>query len=122
MLADHALVRRQSLSEIRNINVNLQWLKTRGLDIEAAYNLPLSGFSELPGAFNFRLLATHTFENKTNLFGTVTDRVGETGGALGSPDWLASLVVGYDERRIPGQCDDALHQQRRAQCLVYGPD
>jgi len=86
----------QSLSEIRNINTNLQWLKTRGLDIEAAYNLPLSSFGELPGAFNFRLLTTHTFENKTNLFGTVTDRVGETGGLLGSPDWLASLMVGYE--------------------------
>lgn len=85
----------QSLSEIRNINVNLQWLTTRGLDIEAAYNLPLSSFSELPGAFNFRLLATKTFEARTNLFGTVTDRVGETGSAVGAPDWLASLVVGY---------------------------
>ena len=84
-----------SLVEIRNVNVNLQWLKVRGLDIEAAYNLPLSGFSELPGAFNFRLLATHTFENTTNLFGTLTDRVGETGSAVGQPDWLASLMVGY---------------------------
>jgi outer membrane receptor protein involved in Fe transport len=84
-----------SLVEIRNVNVNLQWLKVRGLDIEAAYNLPLSSFSSLPGGFNFRLLATKTFENTTNLFGTLTDRVGETGSAVGQPDWLATLVVGY---------------------------
>jgi len=83
-----------TLSEIRNININLQWLKTSGIDMEAAYNLPLSRFSNAPGAFDFRLLATHTFENATNLFGVVTDRVGETGGT-GSPDWLATLYVGY---------------------------
>lgn len=83
-----------TLSEIRNININLQWLKTRGIDIEAAYALPLSRFSDAPGAFNFRLLATHTIENSTNLFGVVTDRVGETGGT-GSPDWMGTLFLGY---------------------------
>jgi len=83
-----------TLAEIRNVNINLQWLKTSGIDMEAAYNLPLSRFSDAPGSFNFRLLATHTFENATNLFGVVTDRVGETGGT-GAPDWLATLFVGY---------------------------
>lgn len=87
-----------SLAEIRNVNVNLQWLKVRGVDIEAAYRLPLSNFSNLPGGFNFRLLATKTLENTTNLFDVVTDRVGETGSAGGQPDWLATLVVGYENQ------------------------
>ncbi len=91
----------QSLLEIRNINVNLQWLKTSGLDIEAAYSLPLSDFGSLPGAFDFRLLATHVFENKSNLFGVVTDRVGETGGT-GSPDWYATFLLGYTNGPFQG--------------------
>ena len=106
-----------TLAEIRNVNINLQWLKTSGIDMEAAYNLPLSRFSDAPGSFNFRLLATHTFENATNLFGVVTDRVGETGGA-GAPDWLATLFVGYTTGELPGERNHALHQQRRAECAV----
>ena len=85
----------QSLSEIRNVNVNLQWLRTKGLDIEAAYKLPLSNFSDLPGTLNFRLLASRTYEVATNLFGVITDRAGETGGAGGAPTWLATLNTGY---------------------------
>ena len=46
----------QSLSEIRNVNVNLQWLRTSGLDIETAYKLPLSRISELPGTLTTRYI------------------------------------------------------------------
>ncbi|MET0291735.1 MAG: TonB-dependent receptor, partial [Steroidobacteraceae bacterium] len=85
----------QSLAEVRNINVNLQWLRTSGLDIEAAYKLPLANFSSLPGTLNFRLLGTRTYETSSNLFGIVTDRAGETGGLGGAPTWLANLYTGY---------------------------
>jgi iron complex outermembrane recepter protein len=92
----------QSLSEIRNVNVNLQWLRTSGLDIETAYKLPLSRISELPGTLNFRLLASRTYEVATNLFGAVTDRAGETGGAGGAPTWLATLNSGYSNGPFTG--------------------
>lgn len=46
----------QSQSEIRNVNVNLQWLRTSGLDIETAYKLPLSRISELPGTLTTRYI------------------------------------------------------------------
>jgi hypothetical protein len=92
----------QSLSEIRNVNLNLQWLRTRGLDIEAAYRLPLSRFGEMPGTLNFRLLASRTYELATNLFGVVTDRAGETGGLGGSPSWLATLNTGYSNGSFNG--------------------
>jgi outer membrane receptor protein involved in Fe transport len=82
------------LLEVRGVNINLQWLKTRGVDVEVAYALPLSRFSQLPGALNFRLLGTKTLENSTNLFGIITNRVGETGGG-GSPNWMSSLFAGY---------------------------
>jgi outer membrane receptor protein involved in Fe transport len=85
----------QSLSEIRNVNVNLQWLRTSGLDVEAVYRLPLANISELPGTLNFRLLASRTYELATNLFGVVTDRAGEVGGLGGSPSWLGTLNTGY---------------------------
>jgi hypothetical protein len=71
-------------------------LRTSGLDIETAYKLPLSRFSEMPGTLNFRLLASRTYELATNLFGVVTDRAGETGGLGGSPTWLATLNTGYN--------------------------
>ncbi len=75
-----------SLLEVRNVNFNLQWLRTRGIDIEAEYKLPMG--------LSFRALATRTLENSTNLFGVVTDRMGETGGA-GLPKWLANLYTTY---------------------------
>ncbi|HXC57870.1 MAG TPA: TonB-dependent receptor, partial [Steroidobacteraceae bacterium] len=92
----------QSLTEVRNVNVNLQWLRTSGLDIETAYRLPLSRFSELPGTLNFRLLASRTYELATNLYGVVTDRAGETGGTGGSPTWLATLNTGYSNGPFTG--------------------
>lgn len=91
-----------ALSEIRNVNLNLQWLRTRGLDIEAMYRLPLARFGEMPGALTFRLLASRTYEHSTNLFGVVTDRAGETGGLLGSPTWLATLNAGYSNGPFTG--------------------
>jgi outer membrane receptor protein involved in Fe transport len=84
------------LSEIRNVNVNLQWLRTRGLDLEADYRLPLDVVSEAAtGMLSFRLLATRTFESSTNLFGQVTDQVGVTGSGAGIPDWLFNLYTTY---------------------------
>jgi iron complex outermembrane recepter protein len=84
------------LSEIRNVNVNLQWLRTRGLDLEADYRQPLDAINPaLGGDLNFRLLATRTFESSTNLFGVVTDQVGTTGSAGGIPTWLVNLYTTY---------------------------
>ncbi len=84
-----------ALTEIRNVNVNLNWLRTSGVDMEAAYKLPLSNFSSLPGSLNFRLLATRTFETSTNVLGVIVDRAGETGGLTGAPTWLANLYTSY---------------------------
>jgi outer membrane receptor protein involved in Fe transport len=77
-----------TLAEVRNVNVNLQWLRTRGLDLEADYRQPVGDAGDL----SFRLLATRTFESSTNLFGVVTDRAGETGGA-GIPHLLLNLYT-----------------------------
>ncbi|MEP7311380.1 MAG: hypothetical protein ABI859_02250, partial [Pseudomonadota bacterium] len=84
------------LAEVRGVNVNLQWLRTRGLDLEADYRMPLGDLSSsLGGDLSFRLLATRTFESSTNLFGVVTDQVGTTGSAGGIPNWLVNLYSTY---------------------------
>ncbi len=80
-----------SLAEIRNVNVNLQWLKSRGVDFELAYTLPIS---VLAGDVSVRVLTTRVMENSTNLFGTVTDRAGETGGG-GLPEWSTVMNLTY---------------------------
>jgi iron complex outermembrane recepter protein len=87
-----------SLAEIRNVNVNLQWLRVRGVDLEAQYRLPLSNLAANgKGDLTFRLLGTRTLENATNLFGVINDRAGETGNAAtaGTPDWLVNLFTTY---------------------------
>ena len=87
------------LLEIRNITVNLQWLKTSGLDIEAAYSLPLSDFGScrVPISGCWRPMCSKT----SRTFWVVTDRVGETGGT-GSPDWYATFLVGYTNGPFQG--------------------
>jgi iron complex outermembrane recepter protein len=112
----------QSLSEVRNINVNLQWLRTRGLDIEAAYRVPLANFSSLPGTVNLRLLATRTFETSSNLFGIVTDRAGETGGLGGAPTWLANLYTGYSVGGFTGTLSTRYIHAGLLNALYTGPD
>lgn len=112
----------QTLVEVANANVNLQWLKNRGIDWEVAYRLPLSRFSSLPGTLNFRLLANHTLETSTNLFGVVTDRAGETGGLGGSPDWLATLISGYTGDRWHANITTRFISSGIFNVLYTGPD
>lgn len=111
----------QSLSEIRNINLNLQWLRTSGLDIETAYKLPLSRIGDLPGTLNFRLLASRTYELATNLFGVVTDRAGETGGLGGSPTWLATLNTGYSNGPFTGTLTTRYIRGGKLNATYYEP-
>jgi iron complex outermembrane receptor protein len=111
----------QSLAEVRNVNVNLQWLRTSGLDVEAAYRLPLSRVSELPGTLNFRLLASRTYELATNLYGAVTDRAGETGGAGGSPTWLATLNTGYSNGPFTGTLTTRYIRGGKLNAAAYEP-
>jgi outer membrane receptor protein involved in Fe transport len=111
----------QTLVEVANANVNLQWLKNRGLDAEIAYRLPLSRFSSLPGRFDLRLLANHSLENSTNLFGVVTDRQGETGG-VGAADWVATLITGYTHERFQANITTRFISAGKFNVLYTGPD
>jgi iron complex outermembrane receptor protein len=84
-----------AITEIDNTNVNLQWLRTQGFDVEADYRLPLAKLkADLPGAVTFRLLGTNTRNSSTNLFGTVTNQAG-VDGAGGIPQWILNMYGTY---------------------------
>ena len=84
------------LTEVRNANVNLQWLHTRGLDVEADYRVPLSAMvSDFVGELSLRALVSKTYESSTNLFGVVTNQVGATGTGAGVPDAIINLYATY---------------------------
>ncbi len=106
-----------TLSEVRNVNVNLQWLRTRGLDLEADFRQPIGAAGDL----NFRLLATRTFESAANLFGVVTDRAGETGGA-GIPDWLINLYTNWSRGPLSMTLTTRYIAEGKYNRLFTGPD
>ena len=79
-----------SLTQVRNVNLNLDELRVRGEDVELSYSLPLAGQS-----LDFRLLASHVEEITTTTFGIAVDRSGQTGNiaATALPDWLLRANV-----------------------------
>ncbi|MFZ9585848.1 MAG: TonB-dependent receptor domain-containing protein, partial [Pseudohongiellaceae bacterium] len=107
-----------SLAEIRNVNVNLQWLKSRGVDLELAYTLPIAF---LPGDLSVRVLATRVIENATNLFGTIIDRSGETGGA-GTPEWTANSFLTYADGPFSVTLSGRYISEGIFNALWIGPD
>jgi outer membrane receptor protein involved in Fe transport len=85
---------RSSITQVRTGNVNLQWTKNQGIDTEIAYRLPLSRFSALPGALNFRLLGNHLLKAQTLNNTTLTDSTDAYGAS-----WTVSLITGYTADR-----------------------
>ena len=84
-----------NLTEVRNINLNLQNLRNTGVDVEGDYRLPLNVVNDKwVGDFSLRVLASRTIASKTNLFGVITNNAGDTGGG-GSPDWLLNVYTTY---------------------------
>ena len=68
----------QSITQVRNVSLNLDELRTRGEDIELSYSQPIGA-----GQSGLRLLASHVEESTTETFGIAVDRAGQTGGLLG---------------------------------------
>ncbi len=85
-----------AISEIRNVFINIAQAKTRGVDVEAFYNRPITLFG---GAESLRVRAfvTHVTEDSTvaQAGATKFDRAGQTGLAGGAPDWQANVTLGY---------------------------
>jgi hypothetical protein len=104
----------QSITEIRNVALNLDRIVTDGLDIEAEYRVPL-GQGE--NALLLRGLATYVGKLKTVSFGDSVDRAGQTGMTVGlaAPRWTVNGYITYASPRVtltvqgryiaPGQYD-----------------
>jgi outer membrane receptor protein involved in Fe transport len=111
-----------SLAEIRNVNVNLQWLRTRGIDMELSYSFDLGSLiPSVPGEISTRFLATRVMENATNLFGVITDRAGETGGA-GMPEWLSTVMLTYSNENFSTTLSGRYIDSGKFNALWIGPD
>lgn len=71
-----------SIASIQSSFRNLAQYRTRGLDIEASYILPLSRISaDMPGQLRFRAFATHLFSLDINDGIRTTDQAGIVGEA-----------------------------------------
>lgn len=81
--------------------VNLAEYKTRGIDFEASYELPLSSVSaSLPGSLKFRGLATYVDTLTTDDGISEIEYVGDVGEAVpfGTPRWRATASLTYQDR------------------------
>jgi outer membrane receptor protein involved in Fe transport len=80
------------LTQVLNVNVNLDFIKTRGIDFEADYRIPLGGADR---AIQLRGLATYVDYLKSAAFGDVIDRAGQTGNSAGlaAPKWTLNGFV-----------------------------
>ncbi len=84
----------QTITEIRNITLNLDEIRTKGIDFEADYRIRLG---EGGNSILLRGIATYVDELSTKSFGDVVDRAGQTGGsaAQASPKWTANGSVTF---------------------------
>ncbi|MGZ6016681.1 MAG: TonB-dependent receptor domain-containing protein, partial [Phenylobacterium sp.] len=89
---------------INNVAVNLQGFTTRGIDLEANYQLPLDEVSGgLNGDMNFRVIASYLYDMlfSTGLGTPTVNYAGQSGptGAFGSfntsPKWQANGFITY---------------------------
>jgi outer membrane receptor protein involved in Fe transport len=79
-----------TITQIINPNLTLNTLITRGWDLEADYNLPLSTGSSL----GFRVLATYVKDLVTiDTAGVATDRAGQNGSGVSQPSGLPDYTI-----------------------------
>jgi outer membrane receptor protein involved in Fe transport len=84
------------ITHISNTSLNLDVYSTKGVDLEALYQMDLDGGGQL----GFRFFATRTDEVVTTLAGVRTDQAGVTGpNAFGQPKYAFNSTVSYDRER-----------------------
>jgi outer membrane receptor protein involved in Fe transport len=86
-----------TLTQVLNVNVNLDYIKTRGIDFEADYRIPLGADRTI----QLRGLATYVDYLKSAAFGDVVDRAGQTGNSAGlaAPKWTLNGFVTFSVPR-----------------------
>lgn len=99
-----ALVNRDgagNLLSVDNTRLNLNQVKTRGLDLEASYTMPAGA-----GDLSLRLLGTYVFDLITVDSSGSTDRAGQNGSPVsqesGVPDFIGTAYLNYAENAWQG--------------------
>ena len=83
--------------------INLAEYKTKGVDIEATYTLPLNKVSDsLGGTMRFRGLATYVPKVIINDGTSTVDRAGDVGDNVnfGTPNWRATGSINYTSQNV----------------------
>jgi outer membrane receptor protein involved in Fe transport len=75
-----------AITTVRNISLNLDRILAKGIDFEADYRIPLTDDDTL----QLRGIATYVDTLKSESFGDVVDRAGQTGNSAGlaAPEWI----------------------------------
>ena len=87
-----------AITRVNNTLLNLNQLKTRGLDIEASFTLPAG-----PGDLSLRALGTYVFDLITVDAAGQIDRAGQNGSPVsqesGVPDFTGRMLLDYTTER-----------------------
>lgn len=111
---------------------NVGSFKTRGLDVQASYALPLSQLSSsLNGQLNLRLMGTRVFEYRSSADVTPArpngvNRAGQTGagfgGPAGLPKWSWTGSADYKLQRLSLNTQVRFISRSRQNNALVGPD
>ncbi|AKH41501.1 outer membrane receptor protein involved in Fe transport [Altererythrobacter atlanticus] len=98
LINDGSIAAGEDITEIRSVSLNLEELRTSGIDFEADYRFELGGENQLL----LRGLATYTDELTTVAFGQEIDRAGQTGiaGSISAPKWSANGFLTFVNPRF----------------------
>ncbi len=85
----------KTITQIRNVSLNLDRLTAEGMDFEAQYRMLLGGGDS---SLTYRGLATYVKKLEAVSFGQSIDRAGQTGqaAAVAAPDWILNGYLTYD--------------------------
>jgi iron complex outermembrane recepter protein len=76
---------------VLNVNLNVAGSMTKGVDIEARYDLEPDFLGSLDEDMNFRVFAGHLLENSTT-----TTIYRDDLGSLNNPEWTATAIGSYN--------------------------
>jgi outer membrane receptor protein involved in Fe transport len=110
------------LTQVRNFNLNLNTLITRGFDLEAAYSIPVS-----TGSVSLRVLSTIVDDLITvDSSGTSVDRAGQNGSPVsqpsGVPRYIVNAYLAYDVDPFAAQIQVRHISGGRYNNTLIGPD
>ncbi|WP_148276581.1 TonB-dependent receptor plug domain-containing protein [Sphingobium sp. SYK-6] len=110
----------QQLLGVRNINLNVNSLKVRGVDFEASYRTRLAD-----GTLDIRLLGTHVIDLITVDSGGTVDRAGMNGAPTsqtsGVPSWTVTGNVGWSKGPFAAQLQGRYVSSGVYNALLIGP-